>query len=111
MALITCNECGAQISDSAKSCTQCGFSVGVYLNKSKIGAFALAFFLGTFGLHKFYLGNKKAGWIYLVFFWSGIPTILGWIDSLIILFKNQSEFSGSVQLPKSKPFKSTEKYF
>lgn len=111
MALIQCIECGSSISDRATSCPSCGHAEGKFLNKSKMGAFALAFFLGTFGLHKFYLGNKTAGWFYLAFFWSGIPTILGWIDSVIILFKNQSEFSGSVQLPKSKPFKSTEKYF
>jgi TM2 domain-containing membrane protein YozV len=40
----------------------------------------LAFFLGDFGVHKFYLGRNTAGVFYLLFFWTGIPAILGFID-------------------------------
>ncbi len=111
MALIACVECGHRVSDQAARCPSCGHSKGKHLNKSKMAAFSLAFFLGSFGLHKFYLGNMSAGWIYLLFCWTGIPTILGLIDSLFILFKNQSEFSGNVSYAKAKPFKPSDKIF
>ncbi|HKL73746.1 MAG TPA: TM2 domain-containing protein, partial [Clostridia bacterium] len=45
--------------------------------KNKYIAALLAIFLGLFGVHKFYLGQKTAGIVYLIFFWTGIPEILG----------------------------------
>ncbi len=42
----------------------------------------LAVFLGTLGIHRFYLGEWKKGIIYLVFFWTGIPTVIGIIDGV-----------------------------
>lgn len=111
MALIECVECGNSISDKATSCPSCGHTVGRYLNRSKIAAVLLALFLGGLGLHKFYLGNNKAGVLYLVFCWTFVPAILGLIDAIILLFKDQKEFSGSVVPNRSneKPFNPTEK--
>jgi len=40
----------------------------------------LAIFLGGFGLHHFYLGRVGLGILYLLFSWTGIPWILGWIE-------------------------------
>jgi len=40
----------------------------------------LALFLGTFGVHHFYLRRTGLGILYLCFFWSGIPAILGFIE-------------------------------
>jgi TM2 domain-containing membrane protein YozV len=40
----------------------------------------LALFLGTFGVHHFYLRRTGLGIPYLCFFWSGIPAILGFIE-------------------------------
>ena len=37
-----------------------------------------------FGLHKFYLGNKKAGVIYSVFCWSFIPQIISLIELILL---------------------------
>lgn len=58
-----------------------------------IAAF-LAFFLGSFGLHRIYLGNIITGLIYLLFMWTGIPLILGIIESFyfILLSKNTFNF-------------------
>lgn len=52
--------------------------------KSKLLCYILAFFLGAFGAHLFYLKKNKKGWLYLAFFWTYIPMILGWIDMLFI---------------------------
>lgn len=39
-----------------------------------------ALFLGCFGLHQFYLRRNGLGVLYLVFFWTGITAILGFIE-------------------------------
>ena len=49
-------------------------------SKDEIVGVLLAFFLGNFGVHKFYLHRNTAGVFYLLFFWTGIPAILGFID-------------------------------
>jgi hypothetical protein len=48
-------------------------------------AAALAVFLGWLGIHKFYLGNTVLGMAYLVFFWTGIPGVIGWIEAIVYL--------------------------
>ncbi len=50
------------------------------LKKNKTLAGILAMFAGTIGLHWFYMGQWKKGLVYLIFFWSGVPTILGILD-------------------------------
>ena len=48
-------------------------------------AAVLAFVLGTFGVHWFFLGRRRRGILYAVFFWTGVPTILGIIDGMLLL--------------------------
>ncbi len=43
----------------------------------------LAVFLGGFGIHHFYLRRNGLGFVYLLFSWTGITTILGWIDAFL----------------------------
>lgn len=40
----------------------------------------LALFLGAFGLHHFYLRRTGLGILYCSFFWTGIPSLLGFIE-------------------------------
>ena len=40
----------------------------------------LALFLGAFGIHHFYLRRTGLGVLYCCFCWTGIPTILGFIE-------------------------------
>jgi TM2 domain-containing membrane protein YozV len=40
----------------------------------------LALFLGSFGLHHFYLRRTGLGILYCCFFWSGIPALLGFLE-------------------------------
>lgn len=67
--------------------------------KSRIAAAALAFFGGSLGLHKFYLGNYGTGAIYIfmtLVIFSGfklpITMILGMIDSMKILSMSDAQF-------------------
>lgn len=45
----------------------------------------LALFLGWIGVHKLYA--RKNWLLYLLFFWTGVPEILSWIDIVRALFK------------------------
>ncbi|MBE6457636.1 MAG: TM2 domain-containing protein [Alphaproteobacteria bacterium] len=59
MAMIYCRECGAKYSDKAKACPKCGYaSCG---EKSALVYALLAFFLGAWGVHKFYAGRNGEG--------------------------------------------------
>ena len=40
----------------------------------------LAFFLGSFGAHQFYLGRNGLAIFYLVFFWTGVPGIIAIVE-------------------------------
>jgi TM2 domain-containing membrane protein YozV len=60
--------------------------------KSKIAAGILAIFLGGIGVHKFYLGKIGLGVLYLVFCWTGIPAIVGFIEGIIYLCSNDYNF-------------------
>ncbi len=53
--------------------------------KDKIVAGLLAIFIGGFGVHKFYLGNIGMGIVYILFAWTLIPAIIGFIEGIIYL--------------------------
>ncbi len=61
--------------------------------KNKIAAALLAFFLGGFGVHKFYLGENFGGILYLLFFWTFIPSILAFFDFLGLLLMSDQTFN------------------
>jgi TM2 domain-containing membrane protein YozV len=48
--------------------------------KDEVAGVLFAFFLGTFGVHHFYLRRNGLGTLYALFFWTGIPTLLGFIE-------------------------------
>lgn len=60
--------------------------------KSKVAAGLLGIFLGGFGIHKFYLGKIGMGILYLLFCWTGIPAIVGFIEGIIYLCSNDENF-------------------
>ena len=49
-------------------------------SKDELVGVLLALFLGGFGIHKFYMGETGAGVLYLIFSWTGIPWIIGFIE-------------------------------
>src|ERR1700685_948154 len=48
--------------------------------RDEVVGILLALFLGTFGIHHFYLRRTGLGILYCCFFWTGIPAILGFIE-------------------------------
>ena len=61
--------------------------------KNRIVAALLAFFLGGFGVHKFYLGRIGWGIVYLIFFWTFIPAIIAFIEFIIYLCTSDEDFA------------------
>jgi TM2 domain-containing membrane protein YozV len=61
--------------------------------KNKTTAGILAIFLGGLGIHKFYLGRGGMGVLYLLFAWTFIPAIVGFIEGIILLVMNDHEFN------------------
>jgi TM2 domain-containing membrane protein YozV len=50
------------------------------VRRDEVVGILLALFLGTFGIHHFYLRRTGLGVLYCLFFWTGIPAILGFIE-------------------------------
>jgi TM2 domain-containing membrane protein YozV len=44
----------------------------------------LALFLGSFGIHHFYLRRNGMGVLYLIFSWTGIPAIVGFVEAFFM---------------------------
>ena len=63
-----CHNCGQPTQPGATICTSCGFALSGNggEQKSKLVAVLLAFFLGSLGIHDFYLGNNKNGVIKII---------------------------------------------
>ena len=67
-----CSNCGSELNQGAAFCTNCGAAVKNVVvpagteQKSKLVAVLLAFFLGSIGIHDFYLGYTKYGVIKII---------------------------------------------
>lgn len=53
-------------------------------NKKDTTGYLLAFFLGGIGAHHFYYQNYLRGILYILFCWTGVTIILGWIDMIFV---------------------------
>lgn len=90
-----CVECGTLINKQAELCPECGVqqpATGGSTNSDKVAAGVLALFLGGLGAHKFYQGNVKLGVLYLCFFWTGIPELLGIVEGILMLVADDEEY-------------------
>lgn len=98
-----CKNCGSDTDPNATFCTKCGFDLNDKEKisngeKTKLAAGLLGIFLGTFGIHNFYLGYTNRGVIQLVLGIMGVITcgitsiisgIWGFVEGIMI-------FTGSI---------------
>jgi len=96
-----CHECGAAIKVKAEICPKCGvrqtspgssFGSVAPNGKSKLAAALFALFLGGIGIHKFYLGKTGQGILFILFCWTFIPALIGFIEGIIFLTMTDETF-------------------
>jgi len=94
-----CQACGASIDSRAEICPSCGVRQSGAVTgetKSRPIAILLALLLGGFGVHRFYVGPIAWGIAYLIFFWSGVPAFLAWLEAIYWLTRSNEEWAGIV---------------
>lgn len=79
-----CIGCGKELHVTAATCPHCGATQRKRGYKSKTAAAVLAFFLGGFGIHRFYLGQWW-GIFYLLLFWTLIPGFVALVEFIVFL--------------------------
>lgn len=93
-----CSSCGEVIKKQAEICPECGVrqspvgGTSASGDKDRTTAGILAILLGGVGAHKFYLGETGLGILYLCFFWTFIPALVGLIEGILYLTKTDEEF-------------------
>lgn len=61
--------------------------------KLNFWCFIILCFVGGFiGLHEFYRKKVGLGILAVLFFWTGIPSIVAYIEGLVWLFKGENDF-------------------
>jgi TM2 domain-containing membrane protein YozV len=71
--------------------------------RNRTAAILICFFGGFFGIHKFYLGKNIQGVLYLVFWWTFIPSIIAFFDFLGLCFMSDREFDARFNYETSPP--------
>ncbi len=94
--MVFCRACGKEIHETAVACPHCGAAQrlgGPVAVKSQTVAALLTAFLGGFGIHRFYLGKPVSGIFYLLFCWTGIPSLIAIFEVFIITFMSQAKWA------------------
>lgn len=60
----------------------------------------VALILGGLGVHKFYADQVGQGILHLVFFWTGIPSVVAIIHAIIVIFTKKADEYGYITFEK-----------
>lgn len=95
MGMVFCRGCGKEIHETAVSCPQCGAVQGVKSLSQKriLPAALLCFFLGIFGVHRFYVGKIGTGILMLCTL--GVLGIWTLIDFITIVVGSFTDKDGN----------------
>lgn len=94
--MVFCRGCGKEIHETAISCPHCGAQqtvAGQSSPRSQSVATLFAAFLGGIGIHRFYLGKTVSGVFYLLFCWTWIPSLISFIETLVMAFTSQQSWA------------------
>lgn len=88
-----CKDCGSVINAKAEICPKCGVrQLPTTNSRNKLVAALLALFLGSLGIHKFYLGQKGWGIVYLLLCWTFIPGLVAFVEAVLLLMMSDEKF-------------------
>jgi len=91
-----CVNCGTSIDAQAEICPGCGVRQPSLRRPGKISrrvaAAIFAILLGSFGIHRFFLGQIGWGILYVLFCWTFIPAVAGLIEGILYLTMSEEEF-------------------
>jgi TM2 domain-containing membrane protein YozV len=91
-----CVNCGTSIDAQAEICPGCGVRQPSLRRPGKISrrvaAAIFAILLGSFGVHRFFLGQVGWGILYVLFCWTLIPAVAGLIEGILYLTLSEEEF-------------------
>ena len=90
-----CKECGSEVNDKAVICVKCGIETDVKKNSNSDNEWStvllLSFFLGVFGVHRFYTGHTGTGIAMLLTFGGcGIWSLYDFIMIILGKFKDSN---------------------
>ena len=103
-----CQNCGKELSDQASFCPHCGHpqrtpgmapgfrSDKTISQRSRLAALLLCFFLGVFGVHRFYVGKIGTG-VAMIFTFGGLG-IWVLIDFIMIIVGGFTDIDGKFVL-------------
>jgi TM2 domain-containing membrane protein YozV len=84
-----CGSCGEIIKIKAEICPKCGVRQRNPISKALL--LLITFFLGGIGGHKFFIGKNRQGVFYLLFCWTGIPSIIAFVEFIIYAFTSSDK--------------------
>ena len=92
--LSPCAGCGTLLHPRALACPKCGAPGKGVKNSDRTRnvAMFLTVLAGPFGIHKFYLGRRFAGWWYLLFFWTLVPAFFALFDLVKLACMGSAKF-------------------
>lgn len=97
-----CYACGSVLDVRAEICPKCGVrqpSVAGMTpspakgERNRTSAALFALLLGGVGAHKFYLGQRSAGVLYLAFCWTGVPMLVALVEGVQLLGMSDADFT------------------
>ena len=92
--MISCTTCGADMAANANACAKCGapnaVTAGEVSTRGMVPAALLCFFLGGFGIHRFYVGKIGTGILMILTLGGlGIWTLVDFVMILLGSFKDK----------------------
>ena len=72
--------------------------------RSKVVAGLMAWFIGGFGGHKFYLGGWGWGILYLLTCWTFIPALVAFVEGIVYFAMNEDSFNEKYNYSDPSPF-------
>ena len=107
-----CYHCGVEVNEKQIMCIKCGIELPTNRTadkavswQHKTTAGLLGILLGGLGIHKFYHGSWGWGILYILLVWTLIPSLVGFVEGIIFLVMNETNYENKYANKKRWAFK------